>query len=175
MNTEPGSIHYAVVDDNQLDAEGRLKIIISSSSSKAGAYAARIGSLGAGNDRGALFLPDKGDQVLVAFVNGAPGEPVVIGGVWSRKSKPPAANSDNKNDVKVIKTRRGNLIRITDKEDDEKIEIITTAKGTVTIQGKQITLDGDVSVTGNVSIDGKLVVGKSSKTTIDGNKITGGS
>jgi uncharacterized protein involved in type VI secretion and phage assembly len=167
VNIETGSIHYAVVEDGTLDAEGRVRVTIPSSSSKAGAYAARIGALGAGNDRGLQFLPEKNEQVLVAFVNGAPGEPVVIGGVWSRKSKPPAGNSDGKNDVKVIKTRGGNVIRLTDSAGSEKIEIITPSSGTVTIQGKQITLDGDVSVTG------KLVVGKSSKTTIDGNKITG--
>jgi uncharacterized protein involved in type VI secretion and phage assembly len=167
VNTESGSIHYAVVDDNKLDAEGRIRITIASSSGKAGAYAARIGALGAGNDRGLQFLPDKNEQVLVAFVNGAPGEPVVIGGVWSRKSKPPTGNSDGNNDVKVIKTRGGNVIRFTDTQGSETIEIVTPSSGTVTIRGKQITLDADVIVTG------KLVVGKSAKTTIDGNKITG--
>jgi uncharacterized protein involved in type VI secretion and phage assembly len=167
VNTEPGSIHYAVVEDDKLDAEGRIRITIPSSSSKAGAYAARIGALGAGNDRGLQFLPERHEQVLVVFVNGAPGEPVVIGGVWSRKSKPPGGNADGNNDVKVIKTRGGNVIRLTDSKDSEKIEIVTPSSGTVTIQGRQITLDGDVSVTG------KLVVGKASKTTIDGNKITG--
>lgn len=167
MNTEPGSIHYAVVEEDKLDAEGRIRITIPSSSSKAGAYSARIGALGAGNDRGLQFLPEKNEQVLVVFVNGAPGEPVVIGGVWSRKSKPPEGNTDGNNDVKVIKTRGGNVIRLTDSKGSEKIEIVTPSSGTVTIQGKQITLDGDVKVTG------KLVVGKSSKTTIDGNTITG--
>jgi len=184
MNGQLGGVYLAIVDSNKLDAEGRIGIAIPHSD-RAGSYPARLASLMAGDQRGVLFVPEKGDEVLVAFVNGLPDVPVVIGGLWSRVDKPPEPNADGKNDVKLIKTRGGNEIRLTDRSGGERIEItgkgaktrITldiasdkieiTANGGVTIKGSKITLDGNVDITKT------LVVGSKSKTTIDGNQITG--
>lgn len=184
MNGQLGGVYLAIVDSNKLDAEGRIGIAIPHSD-KAGSYPARVSSLMAGDQRGVLFLPEKGDEVLVAFVNGLPDVPVVIGGLWSRVDKPPESNSNGKNDVKLIRTRGGNEIRMTDQSGGERIEITGNggktrvtldianekieiiANGGITLKSSKITLDGDVDVTK------KLVVGTSSKTTIDGNQITG--
>jgi uncharacterized protein involved in type VI secretion and phage assembly len=184
MNGNLGGVYLAIVEDNRLDERGRVSITIPYSD-HAASYPAYIASFMAGDQRGALFLPEKKDQVLVAFVNGVSDAPVIIGNLWSQTDKPPESNSDGENDVKLIKTRAGNQIRITDKNSAEKIEIsgkegkvrvvldianktieITTEEK-VTAKAKKITLDGDVN------ISGKLIVGSSSKTTIDGNKITG--
>lgn len=169
MNADLPGLNIAIVKDNTPDAEGRILVVLNAGSSKAGDYPARMLSMLAGDGRGLQFLPEKGDMVLVGFLAGASGEPVVMGGLWSRKSKPPEGNSNGKNDVKLIKTRGGNLIRLTDTQGSEKIEIITPNQGKITIQGSQITLDGDVKVTG------QLVVGRGPTTTIKGNEITGGS
>lgn len=167
MNSDLVGVHMAVVESNKLDNEGRIKISLQGIAGKASAYPARIASFLAGKDRGALFLPEIDDQVLVAFVNGSPDHPVVIGCLWSSKGKPPETNGDGENDVKLIRTRSGNEIRLTDTSGEEKIEILTPANGKITIRGKQITLEGDVHVTG------KLEVGNGPKTTINGNEITG--
>lgn len=184
MTGELGGVYLAIVDSNKLDERGRIGITIPHSA-RAGSYPAHIASFMAGDQRGALFLPEKDDQVLVAFVNGMADAPVIIGSLWSSVDKPPDTNADGENNVKVIKTRAGNQIRITDKSGEEKIEI--TGKGAqtrlvldvsaktieivtdekVTIKAKKIVLDGDVDVTK------MLVVGTGSKTTIDGNQITG--
>ena len=186
MNGQLGGVYLAIVDSNKLDGEGRIGISIPHSD-KAGSYPARLASLMAGDQRGVLFLPEKGDEVLVAFINGLPGAPVVVGSLWSRADKPPESNSDGKNDVKLIKTRGGNEIRLTDQSGGERIEITgkggktrirldiaketieITASGGITLKGSKITLDGNVDVTKT------LVVGSTSpsKTTIDGNQITG--
>jgi uncharacterized protein involved in type VI secretion and phage assembly len=180
-----GGVYLAVVDSNKLDERGRIGITIPHSD-RAGSYSAHVASFMAGDQRGALFLPETQDQVLVAFVNGVADAPVVIGSLWSREDKPPEANSDGENDIKLIRTRGGNEIRITDKDGAEKIEIAGKEAKTrvvldmsaktieivtddkVTIKATKITMDGDVDVSG------KLVVGSGSKTTIDGNTITGG-
>jgi type VI secretion system secreted protein VgrG len=44
----------------------------------------------AGNDHGIQFLPHVDDQVLVAFVNGDPDHPVVVGSMYNGVDKPPA-------------------------------------------------------------------------------------
>lgn len=184
MNSSLGGVYLAIVESNKLDEQGRIGITIPHSD-RAGSYPAYIASFLAGDQRGALFLPEIQDQVLVAFVNGVSDAPVVIGSLWSKVDKPPESNADGENDVKLIKTRAGNEIRITDKSSAEKIEIAgkegktrivldianktieITTEEKVTAKAKKITLDSDVD------ISGKLVVGSSSKTTIDGNNITG--
>jgi phage protein D/phage baseplate assembly protein gpV len=50
---------------------------------------ARVLQLGAGNGRGWWLHPDVGDEVIVAFENGDPRLPVVIGGVWSSANAQP--------------------------------------------------------------------------------------
>ncbi len=177
MNNIMSGVCVGTVKSNKLDAEGRIEITLEGVAGNAGPYPARIATLMAGNGYGTLFLPEENDQVLVAFVNGSINEPIVIGGVWSKVDKPPDANADGKNTTKLIKTRAGNEIRITDKNSAEKIEItgkegktrvvLDIANKTIEIMTEKITLNGNVDVTG------KLVVGSSSKTTIDGNKITG--
>ena len=37
----------------------------------------------AGNNFGAFFIPDVGSEVLIAFVAGDPGSPIVIGNMWN--------------------------------------------------------------------------------------------
>ena len=184
MTGELGGAYLAIVDSNKLDERGRIGITIPHSE-RAGSYPAHIASFMAGDQRGALFLPEINDQVLVAFVNGMADAPVIIGSLWSSVDKPPEANADGENDVKVIKTRAGNEIRITDKNGKEKIEIAGKGAKTrlvldvsaktieivtdtmVTIKAEKIVLDGDVDVKKT------LVVGTGSKTTINGNQITG--
>ena len=47
----------------------------------------------AGNGYGAVFVPEKGDEVLVAFVHGDMRFPIVIGGLYNGKDKPPTART----------------------------------------------------------------------------------
>ena len=44
---------------------------------------ARVAVPFAGKSRGAFMLPDKGDEVLVSFINGDPRLPVVVGCLWN--------------------------------------------------------------------------------------------
>jgi uncharacterized protein involved in type VI secretion and phage assembly len=50
---------------------------------------ARVAAPFAGPDRGAFFIPDVGDEVLVTFVNGDPRWPVVVGGLWNGAAAAP--------------------------------------------------------------------------------------
>jgi uncharacterized protein involved in type VI secretion and phage assembly len=50
---------------------------------------ARVAVPFAGSDRGAFFIPDVGDEVLVTFVNGDARWPVVVGSLWNGSAPPP--------------------------------------------------------------------------------------
>ena len=50
---------------------------------------ARIATAMAGNDKGTFFMPEVGDEVLVAFEQGDFNSPYVIGFLWNGKDKPP--------------------------------------------------------------------------------------
>ncbi len=50
---------------------------------------ARVAVPFAGNDRGAWFMPQVADEVLVVFLNGNINQPIVIGSLWNGKDRPP--------------------------------------------------------------------------------------
>jgi uncharacterized protein involved in type VI secretion and phage assembly len=89
-----------------------------------------------GNDRGTCFIPEVGDEVLVAFDRNDIRYPYVLGALWSDTDKPPETNSGKKNDIRIIKSRKGHMLRFDD----------AAAKGVITIQlddGKKIEIDDD--------------------------------
>ncbi|NIM17828.1 MAG: phage tail protein [Candidatus Aminicenantes bacterium] len=89
----------------------------------------RIASFMAGSGRGGFFLPDVGDEVLVSFQQGDFDSPFIIGALWSTDAKPPEENADGKNNIKLIKSRCGHTITISDDTEASKakIEIKTNA------------------------------------------------
>ncbi|HZS35558.1 MAG TPA: phage baseplate assembly protein V [Polyangia bacterium] len=48
---------------------------------------ARVAVPFAGSKMGAFFIPGKGDEVLVSFLNGDPRLPIVVGGLWNGNAK----------------------------------------------------------------------------------------
>lgn len=86
---------------------------------------ARMATLFAGKNRGSWFLPDKDDEVLVAFEQGDPRRPYILGGLWNGKDKPPEAEHSAKNDKKVIRTRNGVKMTMDDTSGQEKFQLET--------------------------------------------------
>jgi uncharacterized protein involved in type VI secretion and phage assembly len=96
-------------------------------------YWARIAVPMAGGGRGTYFLPEVGDEVLVAFDRGDLRFPYVIGALWNGKHAPPESNGDGKNDKRTICSRSGHKLVFDDGD-----------KGSVTLRlndGKQLVLD----------------------------------
>ena len=122
---------------------------------------ARVAVAMAGNDRGAYFLPEPDDEVLVAFEHGSLEHPYVIGALWNGKDKPPENNSDGKNDNRTIKSRSGHVIRLCDSSGAERVEVIDKTgsnKIVITSSDNKIAIEaqGDISIksaTGKVKID----------------------
>jgi uncharacterized protein involved in type VI secretion and phage assembly len=61
-------------------------------------YWARLAVPMAGQGQGTYFLPEIGQEVLVAFDRGDVRFPYVVGALWNGKEGPPTTNSDGKND-----------------------------------------------------------------------------
>ena len=85
----------------------------------------RVAALAGGKDRGTLWLPEVGDEVLVAFDKGDIDHPFVLGGLWNGVDVPPETNDDGQNDTKLIRTRSGHEIKFFDKPGQESITIQT--------------------------------------------------
>jgi phage protein D/phage baseplate assembly protein gpV len=101
----------------------------------------------AGKGAGFWALPDKGDQVLVAFEHGDFTKPFVLGGLWTVKHMPPADNIDGTNRTKVLKTTLGHAITFDDSEIGGSLTI--SAEGDLAIKATgKITLDAAGGTTG---------------------------
>lgn len=104
----------ALVEDNQdPDGQGRVLVSLPWSPDVGGSgYRAwaRLATLMAGNNRGTWFVPETGDEVLIAFTGGDLRWPVVLGGLWNGQDATPETIT-SRNDVRSITSREG--IRIT--------------------------------------------------------------
>jgi uncharacterized protein involved in type VI secretion and phage assembly len=104
---------------------------------------ARIASPMAGKGRGAYFLPEVDDEVLVAFEHGDVRFPCVVGSLWNGKDNPPTTNDDGQNNIREIKSRSGHILRLDDKNGSEKIEVIDKTGGnslTISSSDNSITI-----------------------------------
>jgi type VI secretion system secreted protein VgrG len=83
----------------------------------------------AGADRGVFFRPEVGDEVLVAFEEGDPERPVILGSAWNQSDAIPNegfwGGETHNNDVKRIVTKSGHRISLIDKQGEEAIGIAT--------------------------------------------------
>ena len=70
-----------------------------------------------GPGRGALFMPEPGDEVLVAYADGEFEHPYVLGFLWNGEQTSPETEPHNR----VIVTPGGNTLRFEDKENDTRI------------------------------------------------------
>jgi uncharacterized protein involved in type VI secretion and phage assembly len=80
---------------------------------------ARIAAPMAGVERGLWFMPEIGDEVLVAFENGDIRQPYVIGFLWNGQDPPPASDAAQR----TVRTVSGHEILLDDTAGSEKIAI----------------------------------------------------
>lgn len=102
---------------------------------------ARVVAPFAGQDRGAFFMPDVDDEVLVVFVNGDPRHPLVLGGLWNGSSPAPADLKPDGNRFKRIRSKNGVTITLDDQQGQETLTLETPGGQTLTLK------DGPGSVT----------------------------
>ncbi len=162
-------VYPAIVRDVQdPDGQGRVRIELpwlGQDAANAQAWA-RLATLMAGNARGTWFIPEVGDEVLVAFQGGDASRPVVIGALWNGQDAPPET-MNAQNDIRAITSRSGHRLLFDDTAGSTKVEVETAGGhrltlddaggGTVTLEHMNgakvvITAAGNVEITANAQV-----------------------
>lgn len=148
--------------ENDPDGQDRIRVRIPIVDSNAQGIWTRIASLDAGDNRGAFFMPEIGDEVIVGFINDDPNDPVVLGMLHSSNKPAPITLQDVNNEkgfttrskmhlsfndeTKTIRidTPAGNSITID--EQDMKIEIKDQSQNTFTMKSSGITMESPANI-----------------------------
>ena len=158
-STEPelrpwnGIVPARVVDHDDPKKMGRVKVQFFWQEDGS-THWARTTSPHAGPDRGFMFMPEVGDEVAVAFEDGDPERPVIVGSLWNGVHLQPRADfrgddvSDNA--VKRIMTRSGNRLQMSDKTGQETIAIATPNHNVI-----KLTEQADKTGRTNITIESK--------------------
>lgn len=98
---------------------------------------ARLVAPSAGNGRGFQWIPEKDDEVLVAFEHGDVHRPFIIGALWNGQDAPPKSASDavdsgtSKVNLRVMKSRSGHTITLDDTEGTENVTVVSKSGHTI--------------------------------------------
>ena len=104
---------------------------------------ARCARMEAGNERGWVFRPEIGDEVILGFINDDPRQSVILGSLHSSKNVSPIIAADNNNHKGY--TSREKLKFLFD--DDKKIISILTPIATIELDddAKKITIKNEIN------------------------------
>lgn len=155
-----GVVIALVSDANDPAGQGRVRLTFPWLSDEYVSDWARTVQLGAGSSRGGLILPEVGDEVLVAFEQGDPQRPYVLGGLHNGTDLPDTAGpsvidgGSGAVNRRSLVSRRGHRIDLFD--DEGRSDGVTAATGDGKLRvaldaaGSRIDVhsDGTVTVTG---------------------------
>jgi uncharacterized protein involved in type VI secretion and phage assembly len=133
-----GVLPALVTDIKDPDNQGRVQVTLPWSVDAKGARYegwARLATLMGGKNRGSWFVPDVDDEVLVAFEQGDPRRPYVLGGLWNGKdSAPEQMDGGGNNYRKVIRSRNGVKVTLDDQDGQEKLILETPGGQKITLK-----------------------------------------
>ena len=150
---------------------------------------ARIATLFAGQGCGSYFIPQEGDEVLVAFNQGNVMDPYVLGSLWNGRDKPPFTNALDPQQKRALHTPAGHEVLLD--EQQQSISIKTSTGQKITLAPDRIELaagdnakitlltSGTIKLEANVAIEikaanitasatGKIELKGSANATLDG-------
>ena len=161
----------AVVSDiKDPDGQGRVKVKLPWAKDPGGGEYqawARLATLMGGANRGSWFIPHTGDEVLVAFEQGDPRRPYVLGGLWNGKDAPPESmDGAGNNFKKVLRSKNGVKITLDDTDGQETLTLETPGGQ------KMILKDGPGSVEIDDSNGNTVTLGTSGITVTASAKVT---
>lgn len=140
-----GVVVGIVTDNEDPEDLGRVKLSYPWRDADDESYWARLATPMAGDDMGTYFLPEEGDEVLVAFEEGDIHHPYVLGALWNGAEKPPEDNADGNNDVRKVRSRSGHEIVLDDSEGEGRVEITTNGGHDIVLDdadnGSKITIE----------------------------------
>jgi uncharacterized protein involved in type VI secretion and phage assembly len=105
---------------------------------------ARVSAIGAGNNRGFCWNPQKDDEVLVAFAQNDASAAYVLGGLWSTQSRPPVSDPVDLLAKRTIQTGidggPGHQVEFDDVL--QSVTITTSTQQKITLSPDKIELSG---------------------------------
>ena len=135
------SISLGIVSNN-LDflAEGRVQVRLPTL--PAFDVFARLLGVGAGSSRGFLWVPEKDDEVLVAFNQNDERDAYVLGGLWNTQDRPPLSAPTDFIIKRVLKTGKAGGVGHEIEFDDalQSITITSSTKQKITIDPTTIEI-----------------------------------
>jgi uncharacterized protein involved in type VI secretion and phage assembly len=175
-----GVVSAIVTNTKDPDQLGRVKVKFPVLSDTYESWWARVVQVGAGAKRGSVWLPEVGDEVLVAFSQDSMQQPYVLGGVFNGQDKPDedwgdhVDGTDGKIKRRALVSRTGMVVEFLEGPDGEQLNVSTNGgKQRVSLVQKsqaaiQIVSEGPVEVTakqdvtvktdsGNVSMSGMKI------------------
>lgn len=135
-------LHIGVVTNNQHpDGEHAVQFRLPNYFDDQNSWWARIATGMGGAEMGGFgFLPEVGNEVLVAFIDGDPNKPIVVAALWNGKDKIPQqikvtekntaldipnSKQGGKNNYRFLKTRSGHSMMFSDEDGKELISLRT--------------------------------------------------
>ena len=99
-----------------------------------------------GERRGTWFIPDAGDEVLVAFERGDARKPIVIGALWNARDRPPESNPERT----LLRTKHGATIVFDDAAGALEVEDSNGNAVKLAADGVTVTAAAKVKVSATV-------------------------
>lgn len=121
----------AVVKDIDA-AQGRLQLEYQSLQDGLASTWAPVAAPMTGKNRGMLFMPEAGDEVLVAFEHGDFDHPFIVGFLWNGEQVSP----EHERQMRVIVTPGGHQLRFEDKQNDTRIVLKSKGGHKITLEDK---------------------------------------
>jgi uncharacterized protein involved in type VI secretion and phage assembly len=117
----------------------------------------RVAVLMAGRESGTFFIPQVGDEVLVAFSHGEVQEPYVIGCLWNGQDSPPTQVPTDAVKKRIIRTPAGHEIELDDTGQSITITSATDQKVTIDPNKIELATAGE-TVKVSLSSEGELAI-----------------
>jgi phage protein D len=149
-----GLVNAIVTNNEDPQDRGRVKLKYPWLGDDVESFWARVAMPGAGPDYGVIWIPQVGDEVIVAFEHGDVSYPVVLGGMWNGKDAAPLG--DGLFDAGKVKrsgfiSRKGHKFVFFDGDDASGIALISQ-------DGKfEVSLNETKSQL-HIKADGKLLI-----------------
>ncbi|MDR2817711.1 MAG: phage baseplate assembly protein V [Oscillospiraceae bacterium] len=122
-----GIVLGSVLEIGDKENQGKLRVKIPTRE-KDNSYWIPVVSGVAGKSWGIFLMPEIGDEVVIAFVDGNIHNPFVIGSVYKNSSQLLGSYAGKDNYKKAFVTKGKNKVLINDAPDEQSIEV-STAKG----------------------------------------------
>ena len=121
----PGLVEAIVVDNVDPERLGRVRVMYPTLPDEPESHWARLVMPMAGRNRGWMTIPEIGDEVMVSFMHGDVEHAIVVGSLYNGVDRPPYANEDKENNLRVFQSRSGHKVTFDDTKGAERIELVT--------------------------------------------------